>query len=124
MSYCDFSVLRGLTLTSVDLGADEGGDTMTFRTTCGRTFKMFHTQSCCENVRIEDTCGELFDLIGSPIVEASEVSSQEDVGVGSQTWTFYRLSTVKGTVTIRWLGESNGHYSESVDFSEIKNGGN
>lgn len=99
------------------------GDMMTFESECGKTFRFLHHQDCCESVSIEDICGDLSDLEGSPILQAEEVSNIdappfEDYEPESYTWTFYKFATAKGSVTVRWLGTSNGYYSEGVSFEE------
>lgn len=117
----DFSVLLGKTLTKVEVF---GSEEIIFETTEGETFRMFHYQDCCESVTIEDICGDIQALVGSPIVLAEVVSNSDDSPSGecydgSYTWTFYRIANRKFFVTIRWYGESNGWYSESVDFVEL-----
>lgn len=122
--YKDVSILKGLTLKRVERLPDESID---FEVDDGRVFSMCHEQDCCESVTIDDICGDLQDLVGSPILQAEEVSneppakpkSEEVYCDESETWTFYKLATIKGAVTIRWYGTSNGYYSESVDFKEI-----
>ena len=91
-----------------------------FLTESGDRYRMLHFQDCCENVRIEDINGDLDDLIGVPIVQADERTERGSGGPGSQTWTFYHFRTIKGDVTIRWLGESNGYYSERVYFAKVQ----
>lgn len=127
MTDVPFATLVGETLTDIR-GLDLGGDEVTFTTASGRVFRMYHSQDCCESVSLVDIAGEVTDLIGSPILKADESSNSdtdeeynkrvEYPPSDSWTWTFYHLATVKGYVTLRWLGESNGYYSESVDFVE------
>lgn len=102
------------------------GDSILFTTADGTQYAMHHVGDCCESVDIEDINGDLQDLVGSPILQAEEVVStdpqpgQEVSDYESFTWTFYKLATAKGYVTIRWYGSSNGYYSESVDFDEVE----
>ena len=118
------SELLNKTLVSVSVSA--GQDEILFICEDGAEYKMHHYQGCCESVTIEDICGNMEDLVGSPILMAEEVESGENPeGITKEyqdsfTWTFYKLATVKGDVTIRWYGESNGYYSESVDFEKLR----
>ncbi len=106
----------GLTMASV---VQDGVDQITFNATDGRSWVMYHSQECCESVEVEDICGELGWLVGSTITQADEES--RDAGNDKYgTWTFYRIGTAKGLVVIRWLGQSNGYYSERVNFTEVR----
>lgn len=121
-----FEDLRGRILSKV-VQIDD--DELRFHLTDDHYVKMYHSQDCCESVSIEDIVGDLDDLVGTPLLIAEEVNSdqietpqidQEDsYYVESETWTYYRFSTIKGSVSIRWYGTSNGYYSESVDIEIV-----
>ena len=89
-----------------------------FHTEDEEMYIMYHSQECSENVLIEDIEGDLNDLIGNPIIMVEKVSKEDENICG--TWTFYKFATIKGFVTIRWMGESNGYYSEEVDFAKVE----
>jgi hypothetical protein len=116
----EFNNLMGITLSKIDIS--EGKDEIIFESIDGRKFKLSHDQECCESVLIEDINGDIQDLIGTPILQAEESISKkrEEDGHENCTWTFYKLATIKGHVVIRWLGSSNGYYSESVSFWELE----
>lgn len=97
-------------------------DSLFFECSDGAIYIMHHEQDCCEEVRIEEIIGDLNDLIGNPVFIAEERSENTTPkhGDDSATWTFYEFATIKGSVTIRWYGESNGYYSEQADFDLVK----
>ena len=126
-----FETLKGKTFTKVEKlnssSSERDGDQLIFHSLSGEKYKLFHSQECCERVYIEDICGDLDDLVGDPILGAEEVSNSEDFEEGTKpypqevsfTWTFYKLHTKKGFVTIRWYGASNGWYAEKAILSLI-----
>lgn len=131
------SELLGKTLLSIEV--DDKKESILFKCLDGSQYLMCHDQDCCESVTIEDINGDLQDLIKTPLLKVEEVVStekteeqlakeakeKEEQGdnyydwTDSFTWTFYKFATIKGYVTIRWYGESNGYYSESVDFYQL-----
>jgi hypothetical protein len=93
--------------TFVQVSGAVGNFDLLFETANGERFMFSHQQDCCERVDINDIVG---DLQGKTPVDFNEEDHE------SVTWTFYKFATRKGYVDVRWLGESNGYYSESVDL--------
>lgn len=118
----DFSELQGKTISRVSV---DGNSSIDFELESGERYRLYHYQDCCENVTIEDICGDIQSIVGSPVLLAEEATNHnlparnEEYHDDSWTWTFYKIRTMTGDVTIRWYGESNGYYSESVTFEKV-----
>jgi hypothetical protein len=118
-NYAKIEDMIGKVFTSVKNVDDES---LVFENDTER-YVFYHSQDCCESVQIEDVTGDLSDLEGVPLLRAEESTNLFDIIKNiekefeeSGTWTFYKFATRKGYVDVRWLGESNGYYSESVDL--------
>lgn len=114
MEFKVIETLQGKTLTKID----RIGDNEIKFYTNDKIVRMYHSQECCEDVSIEDQVGDLEDLVGNPILRAEERTKEGPNGWGDQKWTFYEIATIKGSVTIRWYGTSNGYYGISVEIYE------
>ena len=112
------SMAVGALVLEVDDGGGRRDDLVTITTDRGK-LAFYHTQDCCESVGLEDVAGgDLADLVGQRIEAAWEDTNAEGPTPeypDSWTWTFYVFRTNKTTLTLRFLGESNGYYSERVD---------
>ena len=118
---CEIDVLVGEVLTHID--TDEEDNEIMLTTQSGKVIKIFHDQDCCETVAIEDTEGDWHRLVGKVIIEASK--DEEPQGdpppeyPDSWTRTTLKFRVDDATVISRWIGESNGYYSESVDIEDL-----
>jgi hypothetical protein len=121
-SEAKFEDLKGKTITDLS-GLDVGSERVSISTNDGKSYLMLYHHDCCASCSIDEIHGDPKDLCGSPILLAEEVQNFEGEKKGehdeSFTWTFYKLSTIKGSVTIKWYGTSNGFYSESASFEEV-----
>jgi len=124
---CDVSIMKNRVVKEI---IKKGDEELKFIMSDGDEYVMYHEQECRESVTIEDICGDLDDLLGVTLLMSEEARGEtkspekakgEDYGhEDSETWTFYKFRTIKGDVTIRWYGSSNGYYSEWVDFKKVK----
>ncbi len=116
----DIGYLKGLIISEFKI--NEGKTEIHIKTKCGNRIEMSHIQDCCEDVFIDEIIGDIKDILNYPVLMAEVVTSDKNPEnykaseyQESFTWTFYKLMTIKGNITIRWYGESNGYYSEEVE---------
>jgi len=129
MSYYDWNSRVGIEemmgKTFTQITGSVGNDVIVFENDSER-YVFFHSQDCCESVSVEDIVGDLQDLVGLPLLIADESSGETpsdykmEYEPESYTWTFYKFATRKGYVDVRWLGTSNGYYSEGVSLGYEK----
>lgn len=115
--------LIGKTLTKACV--EDGA--LVFEASDGSAYLLVGESDCCNSpAEVNDVCGDLADLIGSPLLQAEEATNEDapkeppEYAQESYTWSFYKFGTVKGRVTVRFLGSSNGYYSETAWFRQTK----
>lgn len=114
----DFEILKGKILKNIEVT----DDSIVFETVGEERYELCHKQDCCEEVYIESIVGDVLDLIGNPLLIAEAVNNDRPIGCEeylNSSWTFYKLATVKGYVDIRWVGSSNGCYSEEAGLYKM-----
>lgn len=105
-----FNTLKGKIITKI-VNRD---DRVEFYTNDGR-FTLISFESWCGNdvrVWLENKSDDFSGVLNSPVLLAEETSDSAN----GYSYTFYKLSTNKDSVTLRFCGESNGYYSEKMDF--------
>ena len=120
----DFSELLNKVIIKATVG-NNNNDIILFECSDGTKYEMYHRQDCCEGVGIEDMCGNWDDILNQEILLAECVTNTDNPPKEYHNecflWTFYKLVTNKGYMTIRWYGESNGYYSVEVSFERLPN---
>lgn len=115
------SDLVGKTIVDIK-GMIQDSEEIIFTLNDGVKYKMYHEQDCCECVYLEEINGDIENILNSEILRFDEKIEDNPEADESQTYTFYTIATINGYIDLRWNGESNGYYSESVDFELLEKG--
>lgn len=113
------------TLIGCTLKETSKDENFLFKFTCdSATFVFYHAQDCCETVSLEEeTCSA---ILGKKIIKAEKIEDH-DLPPGHESgslesWTNTRVHLTAEDETkavIRFLGFSNGCYSEQVDVGVL-----
>lgn len=127
--YDNNKMVKAIGQTVIEInGMKEGSEAVEIVTREGGRLTLRYEQDCCASCSICQIDGDPLDLLGLPLLMCEEVAG-ESLGVDdtkgengqpesdwnsdSFTWTFVKLATTAGYVTLRWYGSSNGYYSEA-----------
>jgi hypothetical protein len=104
-----FESLKDKIIKNIKINTKE--DEILFIDSDDKKYLMWHDQDFNERMYIENICGDLDDILNSPILFVDEtiIDNKES----HEKFTFYRLATTKGSVTVRWCGEYNSRSSVS-----------
>lgn len=106
--------LEGAHLSAVHKGDTIDGNDAVYLTTDRGVFRLHHVQDCCECVVVESLTG--WSGNGGVVRVAEERTDGGENDERGESWlaTFYTIRTDGDDIDLRWFGESNGYYSESV----------
>ena len=108
----DFDKLVGETIVSCE--TDDNRSVVVLNAESGKSFCMFNGEvgTTLELVDAED---DLNSLIGKKILFCEQTTSSDE---DDRTWSFVKIRGFDVDVTLRFVGDSNGYYSEAVEISE------
>lgn len=113
-----FKDLIGKTIIKIE-GMEIDSEEIYFICNDGSQYRMYYSQDYREYVYLEDINGNIDNILNSEVLKADEKEEENKNASESGTYTFYTIATAKGYLDLRWNGESNGYYSETVEFEKI-----
>jgi hypothetical protein len=116
-------LLRGRSVTSIE-GLAKDSTEVVINMPTGK-LRFYHEQDCCEGFWLADfeddrnsrmRAYEYDRFLGVELLTNKDDPAPEDEYIECYTWTYVRLKFQSGDVTLRFIGASNGYYSEDCNI--------